>query len=160
MSILEKIAQENQSGRVTQFRRGNGGNNADLPKAKTWLNIGYTINGRFVNLPLGMPLDTMQPAAATGQNSDWVSFQTARNNLLQRLQNIGDNLQPGEEVDVPVLTIKIRRVNEELQADAGEYGIDLDSMFADLKPTKPTSPTTAKQDEEDGTIEPDLTKVG
>lgn len=120
---------------------------ADRPQAQTWVNIGYMVNGRFVNLPIGMPLDTMEPLAATGQNQDWVAFTTARNDLLKKLQALGDKLQPGEEVDVPILTIKIRKVNKALAADAGEYAIDLDDAFSALVPTKPVSPTAAKQEE-------------
>ena len=30
----------------------------DRPSAKLWLNVGYDTNGRFVNLPVGIPVDT------------------------------------------------------------------------------------------------------
>ena len=78
-------------------------------RAKLWLNVGYEVNGRFVNLPIGMPVDTMKPTEVKGQNEDWVKFQTARNQLLEALQHYGMSLAPGEEVEVSTLVIRLRR---------------------------------------------------
>ena len=35
-------------------------NGNPLPQAKLWLNFGYLIADRFISLPLGLPIDTMQ----------------------------------------------------------------------------------------------------
>jgi hypothetical protein len=103
----------------------------DRPKAKLWLNIGYESNGKFVNLPVGLPIDTMEGVKATGQNEDWIKFQSARNGLMEALQKFGSQLTPGQEVDVPNLIIRLRSVNEETVVDAAtnEYAIDLSAMF-------------------------------
>lgn len=104
---------------------------SDRPKAKLWLNIGYEKNGRFVNLPVGMPLDTMEPTKIQGQNEDWVKFQSARNGLLDALKAFGAQLTPGQEVDIPDLVIKIRRVNEDMQVeqDDNEYAVDFTGLI-------------------------------
>lgn len=104
----------------------------DAPKAKLWLNLGYEANGRFVNLPIGIPVDTMKPTELKGQNEDWIKFQTARNNLLAACQSIGAQLEPGQEIEIPNLVIKLRRVNEELDVtkDTNDYAADLMTMLA------------------------------
>lgn len=104
----------------------------DRPKAKVWLNIGYETNGKFVNLPTGSPIDTMEPAEIRGQNEDWIKFQTARNELLKALQHLGAQLQPGEEMEVPNLVIKLRRANEDMEvaSENNEYSVDLLSLLS------------------------------
>lgn len=108
----------------------------ERPKAKLWLNIGYEQNGRFVNLPVGTPVDTMEATEAKGQNADWVKFQTARNKLLQALQALGDTLEPGAEIEVPNLIIKLRRTNENMviAEDENEYAVDLLGLLSGRVP--------------------------
>ena len=86
----------------------------DRPAAKLWLNVGYDANGRFVNLPVGIPVDTMETLPIRGQNEEWAQFQSARNDLLKAIQEAGDNLEPGAEVEVK-LVVKLRKVNEEIE---------------------------------------------
>ena len=86
----------------------------DRPAAKLWLNVGYDANGRFVNLPVGIPVDTMELLPIRGQNEEWAQFQSARNQLLKAIQEAGDNLEPGAEVEVK-LVVKLRKVNEEIE---------------------------------------------
>lgn len=122
-------------------RNGNAGNsgittsggnsrrgNQDRPAAKLWLNIGYDKGERFVNLPIGIPLDTMEALPIRGQNEEWAMFQAARNHLLKQLQEAGDNLEPGAEVTVN-LTVKLRKVNEALDVSTSEAG---NEFIADL----------------------------
>ena len=87
---------------------------ADRPAAKLWLNVGYDANGRFVNLPVGIPVDTMETLPIRGQNEEWAQFQSARNDLLKAIQEAGDNLEPGAEIEVK-LVVKLRKVNEEIE---------------------------------------------
>ena len=86
----------------------------DRPAAKLWLNVGYDANGRFVNLPVGIPVDMMETLPIRGQNEEWAQFQSARNDLLKAIQEAGDNLEPGAEVEVK-LVVKLRKVNEEIE---------------------------------------------
>lgn len=103
----------------------------DKPKAKVWLNIGYEAGGKFINLPIGLPIDTMDPAEIRGQNVDWVKQRTAQNQLLKALQDLGLKMQPGEERDIN-LTLRMRRVSEELSVsqEENEYAIDFGSLLA------------------------------
>ena len=102
----------------------------DRPSAKLWLNVGYDANGRFVNLPVGIPVDTMELLPIRGQNEEWAQFQSARNQLLKAIQEAGDNLEPGAEVEVK-LTVKLRKVNEEIAVNAEDnaFATDLTKLF-------------------------------
>lgn len=110
-------------------------NPQDKPKSKTWVNIGYDVKigdeMQFVNLPLGLPIDTMEAAPVQGQNIDWVKRRTAQNQLLQALKDLGVSMAPGEEKELN-LKVKLRRVNEELSVskEDNEYAVDLNSLLA------------------------------
>lgn len=104
------------------------------PKAKVWLNIGYEKNGKFISLPLGMPIDTMEPAKVSG-SEDWCKQQTASNDLLKAFQEYGDQLAPGAEIEIPTTIImKLRRVKDQVEIVAAdnEYGVDLGSLFGGI----------------------------
>lgn len=93
----------------------------DRPKADLWINIGYHISyekdgetvTKFVSLPVGIPLDTIEALPVKGSNEEWKALQAARNNLMDQLIGAGKELKPGEEMDIGELTIQLRRVNEE-----------------------------------------------
>ena len=127
MGILdfETAAKSNNTGRSSGRQAP-----ADRPAAKLWLNVGYDANGRFVNLPVGIPVDTMELLPIRGQNEEWAQFQSARNQLLKAIQEAGDNLEPGAEVEVK-LTVKLRKVNEEIEvkAEDNEFATDLSKLF-------------------------------
>lgn len=110
---------------------------AERPKAKVWLNTGYEANGKFVTLPFGQPLDTMEPIDIRGHNADYIKFSQARNAFLTALQEIGDSLQPGEEVVIDNISIRIRRVLDDAPAATvadNEYAVaDLASLLAGAK---------------------------
>ena len=103
---------------------------ADRPAAKLWLNVGYDANGRFVNLPVGIPVDTMETLPIRGQNEEWAQFQSARNDLLKAIQEAGDNLEPGAEVEVK-LVVKLRKVNEEIEVSKEDnpFATNLSSLI-------------------------------
>ena len=126
MGILdfETTAKSNTSG------RRNAQQASDRPAAKLWLNVGYDANGRFVNLPVGIPVDTMELLPIRGQNEEWAQFQSARNDLLKAIQEAGDNLEPGAEVEVK-LVVKLRKVNEEIEVkpEDNEFATDLSKLF-------------------------------
>jgi hypothetical protein len=132
MAILDFTSTASAPAKTQRMPFGNMTNpTGDRPKAKIWLNIGYETNGRFVNLPIGTPVDTMEAAEIRGQNEDWVKFQTARNNLLKALQALGTQLAPGQEIEVPNLVIKLRRVNADLDVskETNEYSVDFLSLL-------------------------------
>ena len=64
----------------------------DQPKARFWLNIGYSVPGtkegdddRFVSLPLGVPVDTQEHVSIQSRNVEYSQFQQARNDLLDQI---------------------------------------------------------------------------
>ena len=75
------------------------------------------VEQRFVSLPVGIPLDTMEPLPTNSRNADFAAFQAARNNLHDQFMAVAAKLQPGEEKIIGLgdsgLALQIRRVNEE-----------------------------------------------
>lgn len=101
----------------------------ERPKAQFWLNIGYTVvvqqdgeqHEKFVSLPTGIPLDSMELLKTNSQNEMWAAFQAARNNLHEQIMELAKSLKPGEEKILGIdsgngLAIQLRRVNEEQAA--------------------------------------------
>lgn len=100
-------------------------NREDLPKAEFWLNVGYMVTveideikeTRFVSLPIGIALDTMEQLNTNSGNASWSMFQQARNQLHVDIMEIAKTLKAGEEVilggdasDSNQLCIQLRRV--------------------------------------------------
>lgn len=84
--------------------------NAAKPKAEFWLNVGYNVvidvvdaqdvttqEARFVSLPSGIALDTMNLLPTDSQSEAYRAFQTARNGLHDALMNVAKTLKAGEE---------------------------------------------------------------
>lgn len=93
-------------------------------KAQFWLNFGYDSgvpddNGknRFISLPQGIPLDTMELLPTNSRNADFRAFQSARNDLMGQILDVAKTLEPGEEKIIALsdngLAVQLRRVNEE-----------------------------------------------
>lgn len=90
------------------------------PKATIWLNAGYTttvvVDGvqeeRFVNLPMGMPVDTMELLPTNSRNVEFAQFRMAQNDLLNQIMELGKSLAPGEAKTIN-LELQLRRVNED-----------------------------------------------
>lgn len=116
----------------TTFGRSNARGNVqsntdDRPKAQLWLNIGYQTDIedeegklKFVSLPVGIPLDTQEPLPTNSKSLDFRAFQTARNDLMAQMIEVGKSLEPGEEKIIACgdsgLALQIRRVSEEAAA--------------------------------------------
>lgn len=92
----------------------------DRPKAQFWLNIGYEADGviegedkpRFISLPTGIPLDTMEELKTNSRNEVYAMQQAARNDLMAQLIEHAQDLQPGQST-ILNLQIELRRVNED-----------------------------------------------
>lgn len=115
-------------------------NGQPLPEAKLWLNVGYEVTTtnaedeevtRFINLPVGIALDTMEELRITGQNEEFAQLRAAQNGLLKALVEAGDAMSPGEEQEVR-LVVKLRKRNEAMQINAADnpLAIDVKSLFA------------------------------
>jgi hypothetical protein len=112
MAILREVAVSEPV--VARNNRPFAGFATERPRAKIWANIGYMKGERFINLPLGSPIDTMEPSNVRGQNEDWVTLQNDRNEFLADLQTIGADMKPGEERELFNVIVKLRRVNDDL----------------------------------------------
>ena len=73
-----------------------------------WLNIGVQAGNEFISLPTGLPLDDMKPARANTNNADWNQMAQAKNLLLEQIQQIAAQMEPGAEHEL-TLTVKLRR---------------------------------------------------
>ncbi len=92
---------------------------AEREKAVLWLNIGYVSDvkdedgtNRFVSLPLGIPVDSMEALPTNSRNQDFAMFQKARNDLLAQIMEVAKGVKPGES-KILNLQIQLRRVNDE-----------------------------------------------
>lgn len=116
------------------------GQNTDRPKAQVWLNIGFTqevilVQGdkevpetRFVSLPQGIPLDTMEALATNSSNKEFRAFQSARNDLLDQIMAAAEKLEAGEAKIINV-QVELRRVKAEeapIDSDANPFCKKLD----------------------------------
>lgn len=104
------------------------------PAAKVWLNVGYEAattdaDGnevvKFINLPTGIALDTMEALPLRGQNVEFNQLRSAQNNLLKQLQEAGDGLEPGQDVTIR-LVVRMRKVNDEVKISKEDNPLDMD----------------------------------
>lgn len=104
---------------VFAAKGSNTANAAARPTAQIWLNLGYEVEvetsegkeTRFVNLPMGLPLDTMEEVKTNSTNEVFAALQSAKNDLLKQLLAAAADLKPGGERIVN-LQIQMRRINE------------------------------------------------
>jgi len=137
MGVLNQI--ENTPSNVRSISR-NG--TSDKPKAKVWGNIGYELNGKYISLPIGIPVDTMEPAKSNSNNKEWVAFQDACNTLLKHLQSMGDEMEPGQDISIPNLEFRLHRVKEAVvvEEEDNDFRTDLSQLFAGAKVIAPAEP--------------------
>lgn len=105
----------------------NGANGAEREKAKFWANIGFTATqpvldaeGKptketeqyFIALPGGIPLDSLKKVPTNSSNASYAARQQATNALYDKVMEVADSLEPGEDRIVN-LQVQVRRVREE-----------------------------------------------
>lgn len=102
------------------------------PQAELWLNVGYEVphtsvvdgvkvqETRFISLPVGIPVDTMDHVATNQRSEDYRNLQHARNNLLDHILAKSQELKPGESVNLN-LTIQLRRVDSPADQAPSEH---------------------------------------
>lgn len=117
MSIIDTLKASNNTASTSNTRTTAKGDE-ERRQSKLWVNLGYkNADGKFVNLPVGIPIDTMELLAVRGQSEDWVKLTHERNMLIKQLQAIGDDMEPGQEQMLP-LEVQLRRVGNELEIDS------------------------------------------
>ena len=79
----------------------NTASDAKRPKAKLYLNFGYThpTEGR-INLPFNLSLDYINDKDTKG-SEDWTVKATLANDLLALLRDLVAGLEPGQAVELP-----------------------------------------------------------
>ena len=116
MSIIDTLKASNNTASTSNNRTTAKGDE-ERRQSKLWVNLGCkNADGKFVNLPVGIPIDTMELLAVRGQSEDWVKLTHERNMLIKQLQAIGDDMEPGQEQMLP-LEVQLRRVGNELEID-------------------------------------------
>ena len=146
MAILAAVNVE-QGNVVPARNRPFSGFAQDRPRAKVWGNWGIMMDGEFVPVPLGTPIDTMEPASTTGQNAGAVAFNAKKNKVLLAFQRIGASMAPGETRFVEA-RFQLRRVSDDLEIVPDENELDVDDIVALLtskpKPAQAKRPRKAK----------------
>lgn len=113
---------------------------AEKEKAKVWLNVGTMIDGVFIKLPMGIPLDTMKPNRLVRITSDstpdaqaFADAQLLGNQLQQHLLNLAKSLKPGEKSVEMNFTVQVQVVNDEVtEGTLSETGADISNKLAGL----------------------------
>lgn len=88
--------------------------------AQLWINVGYpvqvemedgTVVEEFVNLNLGIPLDRIQHRPVNSNNANFNALMAAKNNLLDQLLAMAEDVGAGQSVRLP-LEVELRRVKD------------------------------------------------
>ena len=101
----------------------------DRVKAKVWLNLGVTLPMQqedgsmvdtFISIPVGVPLDTMEPMVARGNNVENNQKVEIGNMFMEHLQQWADSdVAEGESVP---LTVEVQARRVKAQGTAGTSG--------------------------------------
>ena len=123
-------------------------NGNPLPQAKLWLNFGYLIADRFISLPLGLPIDTMQSRELRGTSQEFLKLVSAQNDFLGSLQSMIETLNPGDEAvlmeqEMPngvKMQVRLRRTVGEVAVEGpNDFAVDLGSLFAKVPVVNPAN---------------------
>lgn len=90
----------------------NVANSTERESAKIWINLGIMIDGNYITLPLGLPLDTMRENKISNNDSDFNKRMALGNTLRAKLLEKAESIKPGETVELEGFTIQLRKVNE------------------------------------------------
>jgi len=112
--------------RVASQTNTSPSSNEDLPAAKYWLNIGYSVTvtmddnsteNRFISLAQGIPVDTLKDLETKRGSAAFLAMNTARNELRDELVSAFSAMEPGDEQTFPIegtsLELQVRRVRED-----------------------------------------------
>lgn len=98
---------------------------AAKPKSKLWANIGFVTQvqndegvteERFVSLPFGLAIDTMNNTEVQRKDNMYKTLQIAENDLLESLKKLGLSMEPGQQTIIADLKVQIHRVDDREQA--------------------------------------------
>lgn len=89
-----------------------------------WLNVGLEVNGKFLTLPMGIPLDKLKAKPVPNKTSDFQQLRIGEKQLWEAVHKEMQKLKPGESKRLN-LQVEIRRVNEAelLEEDTNPYSL-------------------------------------
>lgn len=98
------------------------------PVAQFWINVGIEIEisgtPTFVSLPLGIPLDNLEPVRVPNSDSDYKDLCLVKNHLLALLKSKASELQPGDSELLLNASVQLYRKQAD-QSDSSPSGVDL-----------------------------------
>lgn len=86
----------------------------DREPSQFWLNVGVETEDEeypFLSVPMGIPLDSVQPLKVSGKNEKFKQFRAAQNDLLSQIMEIAQSLKPGEDAVIN-LKAQVRRIDD------------------------------------------------
>lgn len=94
---------------------GNNGAQQTRKPSEFWINVGLPTGVSddkfsFLSLPLGIPLDTMNPVELRGNNQEFLEFRAAQNHLLEQVLAEAKKLGAGMSVELPLM-VQLRRIS-------------------------------------------------
>lgn len=100
-----------------QEQNGNGNGQQQQPRkpSEFWINVGLPTGVSddkfsFLSLPLGIPLDTMNPVELRGNNQEFLEFRAAQNHLLEQVHAEAKKLGAGMSIELPLM-VQLRRIS-------------------------------------------------
>jgi hypothetical protein len=92
---------------------------AKMEAARYWINVGIERNGKFLSLPLGIPLDKLKAKPVPSTPGDFHNLRQAEAELWSEIEMLKASLSPGQEVDLD-LTVRIRMTAEKEEKETAE----------------------------------------
>lgn len=98
-------------------KKGGKNGKEDRKPTKYWLNVGLQRQDKFLTLPMGIPLDDLEPKPIPGpqsKNQDFRNLRIGEAQLHGKIQEIMAGLKPGQSIKLP-LEVEIRMVDEKME---------------------------------------------
>jgi hypothetical protein len=74
-----------------------------------WINVGILVEGKLVQLPLGIPLDGLKSRPIPSGEGEFRQLRLAEASLWEQVQGVMGQMEPGQEIHLPKLTAVLRR---------------------------------------------------
>lgn len=103
----------------------------EFKQSNFWVNVGYEDEAEgFVTLPYNLPIEHMKPRDLSGSNADYIVKAELKNELLYLLQQMAEQLQPGQTIDLDLKVQLYRSEEREAVANSSDVQARLDAARA------------------------------
>ena len=100
----------------------------DYKQSNFWVNVGYQDEAEgFITLPYNLPIEHMKPRDLSGSNADYIVKAELKNELLSLLQQMAQQLEPGETLDLDLKVQLYRSEEREAVANSSDVQARLDA---------------------------------